>query len=541
MTAAFHLYDTTLRDGAQTEGISYSVQDKLRITEKLDALGVPYIEGGWPGSNPKDAEYFKKAKRLRLTSAQLTAFGSTRHASSAAKDPNLQALLKAETGIITIFGKSWDLHVRDVLKVSPDDNLHLIEDSVAFLRKHGRRVMYDAEHFFDGYKENSAYALKTVQAALAGGAEAIVLCDTNGGSLPAEITQIIQTIKSQIQATLGIHTHNDSDLAVANTIAAIDAGCRHVQGTINGYGERCGNADLVSIIAVLKLKMGLDCLPDSKLKELTEVSRYVAEVSNMSQHANQPFVGAAAFAHKGGVHVNAVMKNPRTYEHIKPEAVGNQRKILVSELSGRSSLVFKARGLSLDLSKETPQAKRLLKLLQKMEHEGYHFEAAEGSLELMLKRQLKQVAPFFQLEGFRVIMEKRDRRLVSEATVKLKVKGVREQTVAEGDGPVNALDNAIRKALRQFYPTLSEMHLTDFKVRVLDEKAGTAAKVRVLIQSQDAQDSWGTVGVSENIIEASWQALVDSVEYKLLKDQSQKLDVGSKKLEKATRRVRRPA
>ncbi len=541
MATLFHLYDTTLRDGAQTEGISYSVQDKLRITEKLDALGVAYIEGGWPGSNPKDAEYFRRAKRLRLNSAQLTAFGSTRRASSAAKDPNLQALLKAETEIITIFGKSWDLHVRDVLKVSLDDNLTLIEDSIAFLKKRGRRVMYDAEHFFDGYKKNPGYALKTVQAALAGGAEAIVFCDTNGGSLPAEITQIIQAIKDRIPVTLGIHTHNDSDLAVANALAAINAGCRHVQGTINGYGERCGNADLVSIIAVLKLKMGLDCLPDSKVKELTEVSRYVAEVSNMAQHANQPFVGAAAFAHKGGVHVNAVMKNPRTYEHIEPALVGNQRRILVSELSGRSSLVFKARGLALDLSKETPQAKRLLSLLQKMEHEGYHFEAAEGSLELMLKRQLKQFAPFFQLEGFRVIMEKRDHRLVSEATVKLKVRGVREQTVAEGDGPVNALDNAIRKALRQFYPTLAEMHLTDFKVRVLDEKAGTAAKVRVLIQSQDAQDSWGTVGVSENIIEASWQALVDSVEYKLLKDQSQKLDVGSKKLEQATRRVRRPA
>jgi len=522
MTSQVHLYDTTLRDGAQTEGISYSVQDKLRITEKLDALGVHYIEGGWPGSNPKDAEFFRKARTLRLASSQLAAFGSTRRGDrTAAKDPNLQALLKADTRVITLFGKSWDLHVRDVLHVSLEDNLKLIEDSVAFLARHGRRVIYDAEHFFDGYKDNQAYALKTLTVAVNGGAEAVVFCDTNGGSLPSEIAEIIQASQSKanLRVMLGIHTHNDSDLAVANALAAVNAGCRHVQGTMNGYGERCGNANLVSLIAVLKLKMGINCLPDAKLKELTETSRYIAELSNMAQHANQPFVGSAAFAHKGGVHVNAVMKNPRTYEHIEPSAVGNQRKILVSELSGRSSLVFKAKDLALDLSKETPQAKRLLKLLQRLEHEGYHFEAAEGSLELLLKRQLRRLKPFFTLETFRVIMEKRGHRLLSEATIKLRVNGVPEQTAAEGDGPVNALDNAIRKALRQFYPTLSQMHLTDFKVRVLDEKAGTAAKVRVLIQSQDEHDSWGTVGVSENIIEASWQALADSIEYKLLKDQ----------------------
>ena len=531
------LYDTTLRDGAQTEGISYSVQDKLRITEKLEALGVHYIEGGWP-ANTKDAEFFRQAKRLRLRAAELTAFGSTRRASTAAKDPNLQALLKAETRTVTIFGKSWDLHVRDVLKVSLDDNLKLIEDSVAFLKRRGRRVIYDAEHFFDGYKGNRIYALRTIQAALDGGAEAIVFCDTNGGSLPNEVYDIVKASTGSIRVSLGVHTHNDSELAVANALAAVHAGCRQVQGTINGYGERCGNTNLVSIIAILKLKMGIDCLPDAKLKELTEVSRYVAEVSNMAQRANQPFVGEAAFAHKGGVHVNAVMKNPRTYEHIEPSTVGNERKILVSELSGRSSLVFKAKDLSLDLSKDTPQAKRLLKLLQQLEHDGYHFEAAEGSLELLLRRELKQLKSFFTLESFRVIMEKRDRRLMSEATIKVRVNGVPEQTAAEGDGPVNALDNAIRKALRRFYPTVSEMHLTDFKVRVLDEKAGTAAKVRVLIQSQDAHDSWGTVGVSENIIEASWQALADSLEYKLLKDHSQKPEARSQRLEKATKRVR---
>jgi 2-isopropylmalate synthase len=517
-----HLYDTTLRDGAQTEGISYSVPDKLRITEKLDALGIHTVEGGWPGSNPKDAEFFRCATRLRLKTARLAAFGSTRRpSSSAARDANLRALLNAETPVITIFGKGWDLHVRDVLRISLDENLALIEESVAFLKRHGRTVIYDAEHFFDGYKANPSYALRTARAALDAGADAIVLCDTNGGSLPSEITQIIAACKgANLRAPLGIHAHNDSDLAVANSIAAVQAGCQQVQGTMNGYGERCGNANLVSIIAILALKMGIRCLPDAKLRELTETSRYVAEVSNMAQHANQPFVGAAAFAHKGGVHVNAVMKNPRTYEHIEPATIGNQRRILVSELSGRSSLVFKAKGLSLDLSKETPQAKRLLALLQRLEHQGYHFEAAEGSLELLLKRQLKGLRPHFTLESFRVIIEKRDRRLISEATIKVRVKGVPEQTAAEGDGPVNALDNAIRKALRRFYPTLSRMHLTDFKVRVLDEKAGTAAKVRVLIQSQDERDSWGTVGVSENVIEASWQALADSIEYKLLKDQT---------------------
>ncbi len=529
-------YDTTLRDGAQTEGISYSVQDKLRITEKLDRLGVPYIEGGWPGSNPKDAEYFRQARRLKLRTSQLAAFGSTRRASSAAADPNLKALLQAETKMITIFGKSWDLHVRDVLRISLEDNLKVIEDSVAFLKKRGRTVVYDAEHYFDGYRDNPDYALRTIKAAVNGGADAIVFCDTNGGSLPADITKIIGTSKTELRVPMGIHTHNDSDLAVANSLAAVEAGCEQVQGTINGYGERCGNANLVSVIALLKLKMGINCLPNDQLKELTDVSRYVAEISNMAQRANQPFVGEAAFAHKGGVHVNAVMKNPRTYEHIEPSLVGNVRKILVSELSGRSSLVFKAQGLSLDLTKDTPEAKRLLKLLQKLEHEGYHFEAAEGSLELLLKRELKKVTPFFTLEGFRIIMEKRDRRIVSEATIKVHVNGEMEQTAAEGDGPVNALDNAIRKALRRFYPTLSQMHLTDFKVRVLDEKAGTAAKVRVLIQSQDVHDSWCTVGVSENIIEASWQALVDSIEYKLLKD---KASAPSKKAPKPAKTARR--
>jgi len=514
------LYDTTLRDGAQTEGISYSVQDKLRITEKLDSLGLSSIEGGWPSSNLKDAQFFRLARRLRLKSARLVAFGSTRRAStSPARDPNLQALLKAETDTVTIFGKSWDLHVRDALRISLDENLRMISDSIQFLKRRGRRVIYDAEHFFDGYRANPAYCLKTIRVAQEAGADAIVFCDTNGGVLPNYLSAILAQAKRLVRVPMGIHAHNDSGLAVANSLAAIQTGCQQVQGTINGYGERCGNADLVTIIPLLVLKMGIPCLPDRKLKELTDGSRFVAEISNMAQRPSQPFVGSAAFAHKGGIHVNAVMKNPTTYEHIDPRLVGNQRRILISELSGRSALVIKAKDLALNLSKETPQAKRLLTLLQQLEHQGYHFEAAEGSFELLLKRHLKRLKPFFELEGFRVVVEKRADEVVSEATIKLRVDGIEEHTVAEGDGPVNALDNAIRKALAQFYPTLAKMHLTDFKVRVLDEKAGTAAKVRVLIQSQDEHGSWDTIGVSENIIEASWQALVDSIEYKLLKDQ----------------------
>jgi 2-isopropylmalate synthase len=520
MGARVELYDTTLRDGAQAEGISYSVQDKLRIAQRLDALGLDYVEGGWPGSNPKDAEFFAKARRLRFRHAVLTAFGSTRRPGvTAARDANLKALVAAHTRVVTIFGKSWDLHVRVVFHVSLDENLRMIEESVRFLRKAGRRVIYDAEHFFDGYRHNPAYALKTLQAALDGGAEALVLCDTNGGTVPAQVAELIRVVRGAVGArvALGLHAHNDSELAVANSLAAVEAGCTQLQGTINGYGERCGNANLVSIIANLQLKLGQPGL-GARVKELTEVSHFVAEVSNMAHQPHQPFVGASAFAHKGGVHVNAVMKNPRTYEHLDPAAVGNERRIVVSELSGRSSLVLKGRALQLRLRKDTPQAKALLAKLQELEHQGYQFEAADGSLELLMQRHLKRVGPFFELEGFRIIVENRKGKLVSEATIKVRVRGAEELAAAEGDGPVNALDNAIRRALAPFYPSVARMHLTDFKVRVLDEKAGTAAKVRVLIQSQDEHDSWGTIGVSENIIEASWHALVDSIEYKLLKD-----------------------
>ena len=517
------LYDTTLRDGTQAEGISLTVKDKLNIAQKLDEFGIDFIEGGWPGSNPKDMEFFIKAKQLKLKSAKIAAFGSTRRANILpSADANIRALLKSGCSVCTVFGKSWDLHAKDILKVSLDENLNMISDTIGYLKSKKKTVFFDAEHFFDGYKANAEYALKTLIAAQDAGADGIVLCDTNGGMITCELIDIVSMVRPLVRVVLGIHCHNDSEMAVANSIAAVIAGCDHVQGTANGYGERCGNANLCSIIPVLKVKLGMDCLSDAKLKELTEVSRYIAEVCNMKHLDNQPFVGQSAFAHKGGVHVNAVLKKASAYEHIEPEMVGNKRRILVSELSGKSTLLTKARELNLNLKKDDPKTKKIMKLLQDLEHQGYHFEAAEGSFELLLKRHMKTYNKFFELEGFRVINEKdEDGSLYSEARIKVKVKvkgKVRvKHTVCEGDGPINALDGALRKSLVDFYPKLAEMHLSDFKVRVLDEKQGTAAKVRVLIQSQDKEKSWWTIGVSENIIEAGWQALVDSVEYKLLK------------------------
>ena len=518
------LYDTTLRDGAQTEGISLSVSDKLQITAKLDALGIPYIEGGWPGSNPKEIEFFRKAKRLKLKNATLTAFGSTRRASKKpGSDPLIQGLLSAETRVITIFGKSWDLHVKEAIRVTPDENLRMISDSVAYLKRHGREVMYDAEHFFDGYRDNPEYAMKTLQAAAEQGASTLILCDTNGGSIPSTIHRVVDEVKSRFNLPLGIHCHNDTELAVANSIAAVEAGVVQVQGTINGYGERCGNANLCSVIPVLQLKMGYGCLPKERLSTLAEVAHYVSEVCNMGTDDHQPFVGPSAFAHKGGVHINAVIKNPRTYEHIDPAQVGNQRKLLVSEMGGKTTILARAKALQLEAEVSPAKAKKFLRLVQEREAQGYHFEAAEGSFELLMQRAYKRFKRFFTLSGFRVVVERTPSgNLTSEATIKLKVDGVTEHTAAEGDGPVHALDRALRKALQKFYPAVSQMHLVDFKVRVLESKAGTAAKVRVLIESQDTQDSWWTMGVSENIIEASWQALVDSVEYKLLKDRAHK-------------------
>ncbi len=517
--AKVELYDTTLRDGAQGEGISFSVSDKLRIASKIDELGISYIEGGWPGSNPKDMEFFKEVKKLKLANAKITAFGSTRRAKlKVSEDPNVKSLIKAGTEIITIFGKSWDMHVTSVLKIGLDENVEMIKDTVAYLKSKGKRVFYDAEHFFEGYLANPEYALKSVLAAESSGAEVITLCDTNGGIVTSELFEIIQKIKSKLKTPLGIHAHNDNGMAVANTIAAVQAGCLHAQGTINGYGERCGNTDIIPVIANLKLKLNIDCIPDINLRSLSEVSKYVAEIANTRHMDNQPFVGNSAFAHKGGVHIDAIIKNARTYEHIDPAKVGNRRRILISELSGKSSIAAKAKELDCELAKDTDKTKKILNLIQDMEHKGYHYEAAEASLELLMKRAKKELKSFFELKDFRVIVEKKLKgKITSEATIKVKVKGSLEHTASLGDGPVNALDSALRKALKGFYPKLSEMHLADYKVMVLNEKEGTAAKVRVLIQSQDKTDSWWTVGVSENIIEASWQALVDSIEYKLLK------------------------
>jgi 2-isopropylmalate synthase len=513
------LYDTTLRDGTQSERISFSVKDKLKIAEQLDELGIHYIEGGWPGSNPKDVEFFIEVKKLKLK-ANVVPFGSTRKAGVAPeKDTNLTALLDSKTEVVCIFGKSWDLHVTDALKTTLEENLNMISESVKFLKEKGKEVIYDAEHFFDAYKDNKAYALKTIKAAEEGGADVIVLCDTNGGTLPFEISKIVKAVKIEVKTALGIHAHNDSETAIANTLVAVELGVAHIQGTINGYGERCGNANLCSIIPNLKLKLGINCVSNDHLHRLTEVSRYISEIANLSPPSNLPYVGTSAFAHKGGIHVDAVQKNPRTYEHVEPYTVGNTQRILVSELSGRANVVSKAREFGFTLEKGTKETAKILKILKEKENEGYQYEGAEASFELLIREALNHKKKFFDLEGFRVIVERqKDGRMLAEVTVRLKVGGEEFFKAAQGDGPVNALDNALRKALYKFYPSIKEMHLRDYKVRVLDEKSGTAAKVRVLIESGDVSGTWGTVGVSENIIEASFEALVDSIVYKLLKD-----------------------
>ncbi|MDI6734818.1 MAG: citramalate synthase [bacterium] len=508
------IYDTTLRDGAQTEGISFSVKEKIKIAQMLDHLGVHYIEGGWPGANQKETEFFQKIKDYPLKKAKIVAFGSTRRAKHKVEnDPSFLEILKAETQVVCIFGKSWDLHVHEALNISEDENLKLIQNSVAYLKSKGKEVIYDAEHFFDGYKANPEYALKTIVTAQNAGADTIVLCDTNGGLIPCNLEEPIKEALKIIKVSLGIHSHNDSAMAVANSIMAVQLGCRHVQGTINGYGERCGNADLCAVIPNLKLKMGIDCISDEQLKGLTEVSRFIAEMANLIPQPHKPYVGSSAFAHKAGVHVSGVQKNPKTYEHIQPELVGNERKILISELAGQSSILEKAKELKVDLAKDTPQMKKILAKVKEKEHEGYQFEAADASFELLIKKALGEYKPVFKLKKFEVIVENRNGELFSDAIIKIEINGQEKYIVAEGDGPVNALDTALRKALEDSYPILKKVHLTDYKVRVLDAKEGTAAKVRVLIESTDGKDSWGTVGVSENIIDASWQALVDSVEY----------------------------
>jgi 2-isopropylmalate synthase len=516
------LFDTTLRDGTQGAGVSLSVDDKIKIALALDRLGVHYIEGGWPGSNPKDELFFQEARKLKLKNARLTAFGSTRRKDSAAhNDPNLLAIARVQTPAACIFGKSWDFHVTRALRVSLEENLEMISDSVRFLKSKGLEVIYDAEHFFDGYKANPEYAMSALLAAQKAGADNLTLCDTNGGSIPSQIRQIVRIVREEIPgAPLGIHTHNDSDCAVANALTAVEEGCRLVQGTVNGYGERCGNANLLSIIANLKLKMGIQSVTDKELQSLTEISRYISEIANIVPNDHQPYAGYSAFAHKGGVHVSAMARHSRTYEHIDPAVVGNQRRILVSELSGQANVLLKARELNLDFSRNKGALKSVIEAVKKMEHQGYQFEGAEGSFAVLARKALGEHRTFFDLLGFRVSVEKnsKDEQVVSEATLKLLVDGSEEHTVAEGDGPVNALDNALRKALERFYPQLKSVSLTDFKVRVIDASRGTKAKVRVLIESRDEKDEWGTIGVSENIIEASWRALVDSIEYKLLKE-----------------------
>jgi len=514
------IYDTTLRDGSQTEGISFSVSDKMKITDKLDDLGLHYIEGGWPGSNPKDKEFFEEMQRKPLKNSVLVAFGSTHRAGlKASEDRNLKELVASQTKTITIFGKSWDLQVTDVLKTTLEKNLKMISDSVSFLKKEEREVFYDAEHFFDGFKRNPEYALKTIMAAAESGADCLVLCDTNGGTLPEEISQIVRQVRQKLSCPLGIHTHNDLDLAVANSLAAVEAGCTQVQGTFNGLGERCGNADLCTLMGILSTKKKYKTIPENRLRHLTEASYYLSEISNFKLPDNHPFVGHSAFAHKGGVHIDAVLKNSMAYEHVDPSLVGNHRRFLTSELAGKMPFVLKAKEMNLDLDKKSPQTHKLLKALQAKEHEGYQFEAADASFELFMKRALKKYKPFFKLEGFKVTTEKRhDGRVFAEASVRLLINGREEFSASDGHGPVDALDRALRKALTQFYPHLKEMRLSDYKVRVLDTKTGTAARVRVLIESQDDTDSWTTIGVHENIIDASYEALVDSIEYKLLKE-----------------------
>lgn len=514
------LYDTTLRDGIQGEGVSASVADKLNITKKLDEMGIDYIEGGNPASNRKDMEYFSRVRELKLKNSKVCAFGSTiRAREKPPTDPGLKKLLSADTGAVTIFGKSWLLHVTDVLKVSPRKNLSMIEETISFLKKKGREVIYDAEHFFDGYRDDPEYALKTLQAAVEGGADSLVLCDTNGGSLPDFMRETVGRVCGLFEAPVGIHTHNDAGMAVANTVIAVQAGAEHVQGTANGYGERCGNADLCSIIPLLKWKLGIDCVTDAQSKKLVEASRYISEIVNMVPRSDQPFVGASAFAHKGGMHVDAVYKNPLSFEHMKPELVGNRRRILVSEVSGRRNILAKAADFGVDLNGNAELAAGIAEKVKELEYFGYHFEAADASLEILIKKMVGKHKDFFTLGGFRVSVELRDdSRLISEATIKVNVGGAMEHAAAEGDGPVNALDNALRKALEKFYPTIKEIRLLDFRVRVLDARSGTAAQVRVLVESGDHTHTWQTVGVSENIIEASWRALVDSVDYKLMKD-----------------------
>ncbi len=520
------LYDTTLRDGAQSEGISFSVVDKLNIARKLDELGIHFIEGGWPGSNPKDAEFFKEARGLKLKKAKIAVFGSTRRQNmKAEKDKNLTMLAEAGVEVATIVGKSSEQQVVQVLETSLEENLKMVADSIKYLKGKGLTVFFDAEHFFDGFKANNDYSLKVVRVAAEAGADAVVLCDTNGGSVPAEITEAVTAVRKITKVPLGIHAHNDSELAVANSLAAVRAGVTQIQGTINGYGERCGNANLCSIIPTLKLKMGIDCISDEQLAQLTEVAHYVSEAANLSPNPFLPYVGASAFSHKAGYHMAGMTKWDQAYQHIDPEKVGNRQRTVVSELSGKRNIVYKAKELGLKLSSKSREAQELLEKIKLLESRGFQYENAEASFELLIQRAKPDYQPPFELVDFMVVVEKRRRppsqgspeELLSEAMVKVRVGDKIMHTVAEGNGPVNALDQALRKSLLQFYPSIASVRLVDYKVRILEETIGTSAQVRVLIESTDGEEVWRTVGGSTNIIEASWLALADSLEYWLLK------------------------
>ncbi len=518
MKPEVEIYDTTLRDGSQGEGINFSALDKIRIAEKLDGFGVHYIEGGWPGSNPKDMEFFKQAARRQWKHARIAAFSMTRRKGMAVEaDDLMRQILEAETPVVTIVGKSWILHVTEVLRAKPEENLAMIADTVRYLKDQGRQVIYDAEHAFDGYKEEPEYALATWQAAANAGAECIVLCDTNGGCLPEEISRIVGVAKTKLGARLGIHTHNDCGLGVANGLAGIEAGATQIQGTINGYGERTGNCNLITVIPLLELKLKRQVLPPGSLPKLKDLSQFVDEIANVRHDPRQPWVGQTAFAHKGGMHVHAIDRVSRSYEHVQPETVGNARRVLVSDMSGRTNILLKAKELGFKLALDAPETRAITGHIKRLESEGYEYEAAEASLALLISRELEHKKMPFTVDGYHVSMRRDGPSSICEATVKVRVNGEAGHTVAEGDGPVNALDKALRAALVRFYPSLKDVVLTDYKVRILESTTGTGARTRVLIQTTDGKTEWGTVGVNDNIVEASLQALVDSLEYALMR------------------------
>jgi 2-isopropylmalate synthase len=510
------LYDCTLRDGSQGENISFSVEDKIHIAHRLDDFGIHYLEGGWPGANQKDVEFFERAKSIRWKQTKITAFGMTRHwRNRVEEDPNLLALVEAGTPVVTLVGKGWDFHVRHALGIKLDQNLRIVRESVAYFKGLGKEVLFDAEHFFDGYEANPVYAEKVLAAAAEAGADWLVLCDTNGGSLPSRIYSVVAELRKRF-GRVGIHTHNDSETAVANSLAAVEAGAGMVQGTVNGYGERSGNANLCSVIPILEHKMRRSTVGPEKVKGLTALAHFVSETANMVLPSNLPFVGRSAFAHKGGLHVSGVLRDSRTYEHMDPELVGNSRRVLVSDLSGKSNLAYKIHEFG-DIDASRLELAPLLERIKTLEYEGYQFEGAEGSLKLLLHEFCGESKERFHVKGFRVLLDKEpDGTFISEATVKITVDGEDEHTAADGNGPVNAIDRAIKKALARFYPEIEKVHLIDYKVRVLDASAGTAAKVRVLIESTDGHETWSTIGVSENVVEASWRAIADSIHYKLV-------------------------